>query len=119
MAEPSRAIDEYIAGRPPDIRNILDGVRAAFHRAEPALEEAFSYKMPAFLLDGRYLLYFGAWKHHVGIYPVGPFGDAFDERIDPYRSTKDTLRFLYAKPVPFDLIEAIVGRVVERARSNA
>lgn len=110
-----RDIDEYIAGFPPDVQEILRAVRATIHQAAPSAEETISYKMPAFNLHGHYLIYFAAYKKHIALYPI-PAGDpAFSRKIAAYRTGKGTLRFPLDKPIPYRLIARLVRL---RAKEN-
>ena len=103
-----RDIDEYIAGFPQDVQEILQKIRMTIRKAAPKAEETISYKIPTFLLNGQYLIYFAAYKMHIGIYPV-PSGDAeFREEIAPYQAGKGTLQFPLDKPIPLNLIRSIV-----------
>ena len=61
-------IDEYIAAFSPEVQSILEKIRLTIRQAAPEAEEKISYKMPAFTLDGD-LIYFAAFKKHIGIYP--------------------------------------------------
>jgi uncharacterized protein YdhG (YjbR/CyaY superfamily) len=102
------SIDEYIAGFPPDVREILEQIRRTIREAAPDAEETISYQMPTFTLHDRYLVYFAAYKQHIGLYPV-PAGDvAFKDELAPYAAGKGTARFPYDRPIPFDLIAKIV-----------
>ena len=115
QAAPS-TIDEYIAGFPPDIQEMLQNVRAAIKEAQPDAQETISYNMPTFTLHGQYLVYFGAYKKHIGMYPV-PAGDAaFNAEVSAYVAGKGTARFPFNRPIPFDLIRKIVKL---RTRENA
>jgi uncharacterized protein YdhG (YjbR/CyaY superfamily) len=114
-------IDEYIAGFPPEVQEILEKIRLIIRKAAPATEETISYKMPTFTLNGTYLIYFAAYKKHVSLYPA-PIGHAeFQEELSAYESGKGTARFPLDKPIPFDLISKIVKfRVKENlARAEA
>lgn len=105
----AQAVDEYIDGYPPEVQEILRTVRAALHRAVPGGEERFRYGMPAVMLGGRYGLHFAAWKKHLGLYPVARLAAPLEERVAPYRAAKNSLRFPYAQPVPYDLIEELAA----------
>ena len=61
-------IDEYIAGFPPDIQDILQKIRALVKANVPEAEEAIKYQLPTFILKGN-LVHFGAFKKHIGVYP--------------------------------------------------
>ncbi|MCI0579973.1 MAG: DUF1801 domain-containing protein [Chloroflexi bacterium] len=114
-------IDEYIASFPNDVQEILEKIRMTIRDAAPDAEETISYRMPTFTLKGSYLVYFAAYKKHIGFYPA-PIGNAeFKEEMAVYESGKGTLKFPLDKPIPFDLISKIVQfRVRENlARAQA
>ena len=103
-----KTIDEYIAGFPNDVQKILGKIRMTIKKAAPDAEETISYQIPTFILKGHYLVYFAAYKKHIGVYPA-PIGNAeFNEALSPYASGKGTAKFNLDKPIPFDLISKIV-----------
>lgn len=99
-------IDEYISAFAPEVQAILKEIRQVVRRAAPDAQEVISYQMPAFKLNGV-LVYFAAFKKHIGLYP--PIrGDAKLERaVSPYAGEKGNLRFPLDQPIPYDLIERI------------
>lgn len=105
------SVDEYVAGFPPEVQVILTQVRAALRRSLPDAEERIRYGMAAFMLGGRYGLHFAGWKEHVGLYPVPALPADLEREVAPYRTTKDTVRFRYRDPIPYDLIERIAAAV--------
>lgn len=101
-------IDEYIAGFPNDVQATLEKIRATIKKAAPDAEETISYQIPTFTLKGHYLVYFAAYKNHIGFYPV-PLGNAeFKAEMSVYASGKGTLRFPFDKPIPFKMISKFV-----------
>jgi len=101
-------IDEYIASFPNDVQEILQEIRMTIRKAAPDAEETISYQMPTFNLKGSYLVYFAAYKNHIGLYPA-PIGIAeFEEEMSVYGAGKGTVKFPLDKPIPFDLISRIV-----------
>jgi uncharacterized protein YdhG (YjbR/CyaY superfamily) len=101
-------IDEYIATFPQDTRAVLEKVRQSIHEAAPDAIETISYDMPTFDLNGKHLVFFAGWKHHISLYPI-PAGDAaFKEKIAHYKRVKSTVQFPLDKPVPYELVEEIV-----------
>ncbi len=114
MAAKIETVDAYIASFPDDVRAILVAVRSALLRAVPGGEERVRYGMPAVMLDGRYAIHFAAWKKHLGVYPVARLDDALEAEIAPYRAAKDSLNFLYAKPIPYELIERVAAALAAR-----
>jgi uncharacterized protein YdhG (YjbR/CyaY superfamily) len=113
-------IDEYISGFPKDVQEILQKIRMTIRKAAPTAEETISYLMPTFTLEGRYLIYFAAYKKHISLYPV-PTGDAeFNEELSVHQTGKGTLQFPLDKPVPLKLITKIVKlRVKENSERAA
>ena len=71
----------------------------------PEAGEKISYQMPTVTMDGQALVYYAAWKQHIGMYPIPLADEALEARIAPYRAAKDTVKFTYRKPIPYDLIE--------------
>ena len=114
-------IDEYIAGFPADVQSILKKIRLSIRKAAPQAEEKISYKMPAFALDGD-LIYFAAFKKHIGIYPPVRGDKKLSKEIARYRGEKGNLKFPLDEAIPYDLITRVVEfRVkehVERRRSK-
>jgi uncharacterized protein YdhG (YjbR/CyaY superfamily) len=111
------SIDEYISTFPHDLQAILEQIRSTIKAAAPDAEETINYEMPTFTLNGHYLVYFAAYKKHIGFYPA-PVGDAeFWADLSAYESGKGTVKFPFDKPIPFDLIRQIVQfRVQENAK---
>lgn len=109
-------IDDYIAGFPAEVQAVLKRIRTTIQKAVPGAEEAISYQIPTFRLNGKNLIHFAAFKEHVGLYPA-PREDAdFKEELARYGGGKGTVQFPFGKPLPLDLIRRIVRF---RARQNA
>jgi len=101
-------IDEYIAGFPKDTQKLLEQIRTTIRQAAPDTEEKISYGIPTFTLGGKYLVYFAAYKKHIGFYPV-PGNKAFDKDFSAYKTSgKGTIQFPLDKPLPHELITKIV-----------
>jgi len=114
VAATIETVDAYIASFPDDVQVILAAVRAALLRAVPGGEERVRYGMPAVMLDGRYAIHFAAWKKHLGVYPVARLDEALEAELAPYRAAKDSLNFVYAKPIPYELIERVAVALAAR-----
>jgi uncharacterized protein YdhG (YjbR/CyaY superfamily) len=100
-------IDEYIAGFPDDVQEILEMIRRTIRKAAPDAEEKISYEMPAFTLNGN-LIHFAAYTKHIGLYPAPTGTEEFNRELSAYRAAKSSVRFPLDKPIPFDLISRIV-----------
>jgi uncharacterized protein YdhG (YjbR/CyaY superfamily) len=100
-------VDAYIAQFPAGVRAILTKVRKTIRRAAPEAEEVISYQMPAFRQQGM-LVYFAAWKEHIGLYPPISGDKALERAVARYAGPKGNLQFPLDEPIPYDLIERIV-----------
>jgi uncharacterized protein YdhG (YjbR/CyaY superfamily) len=100
-------VEEYIALQPIEVREKLEKLRQAIKRAAPKAEEMISYMMPAYKFHGV-LVYFGAYKTHIGFYPTGRGISAFQKELSVYEGSKGTVRFPLNKPLPLGLISKIV-----------
>jgi len=101
-------IDEYISGFPKDVQKILTKIRSTIKKAAPKAEEAISYQIPTFRLNGN-LIHFAAYKNHIGIYPAPRAVAAFKKDLERYGSSKATIKFPLDEPIPYDLITRIVA----------
>ncbi len=100
-------IDEYIAGFPEDVQEILEKIRVTIRKAAPDAEETIKYQMPTFTLKGN-LVHFAAFKKHIGFYPVPSGIEEFKDELSVYEGGKGSVKFPLDKPIPFDLISRIV-----------
>ncbi len=107
----SLTVDAYIASFPTEIQTVLEMLRATIRAAAPDAEEKISYQMPAFAEHGN-LVYYAAWKEHIGFYATGSGMAAFKEELSAYACTKGAVKFPVDQPLPLDLIERIVRRRV-------
>ncbi len=108
---------EYLACLPDDKRGALQKLRRAIRAAVPRAEECLSYQLPAFRLDGKVLVLFGATDKHCSFYPgSGTAVAAHQSHLKGYSTSKGTIRFDAEKPLPASLVRKIVKyRVAENA----
>jgi uncharacterized protein YdhG (YjbR/CyaY superfamily) len=110
-------IDEYIAAHPPAVRAILRQIRRTVRDAVPEATEVISYRMPAFKLRGI-LLYFAAFKGHIGVFPPVSGDARLEKALAPYEGPKRNLRFPYDQPIRYDLIRRIVTLRARQQRAR-
>lgn len=103
-----KTVDEYISNFSPEVQKTLQKIRETIQAAAPEATEKISYAIPTFALHGN-LVHFAAFENHYGFYP-GPSGVvAFADKLTSYETTKGTVKFPLAQPVPYDLIRDITA----------
>lgn len=113
-----KSIEEYIDTFPKNVRDILQKLRQTIKVAAPEAEETISYQMPAFKLNGI-LVWFAAFKNHIGFYPKVSAIEAFNEKLTKYKVSKGTIQFPLKEPIPYELVAEIVKfRVQENSSKN-
>lgn len=116
-----KTVDDYIAGYPEDVQEILEKIRLTIKKAAPDAEETIKYQIPTFTLKGN-LVSFAAYKKHIGLYPAPTGTQKFNKALSVYRAAKSTARFPLDQPIPFDLISQLVKLRVrdnlERAKTK-
>ena len=115
---PVATVDEYLDGLPDDVRARMSELRALVHRVVPDAEERISYAMPTFTLDGRSVVHLAAWKKHIALYPLPELPPDVAAEAERYRGAKDAMQLRYDRPVPYDLVERVVGVLLERRRTG-
>ena len=115
---PPRTIDEYIAAFSPEVQATLERIRSTIRNAAPDAQETISYRIPAFTRNGT-LVYFAAFKAHIGFYPPVRGDARLEEAIAPYAGEKGNLRFPLDRPIPYRLIERIVKHRVKQTSAKA
>jgi uncharacterized protein YdhG (YjbR/CyaY superfamily) len=100
-------IDGYIKTFPKNIQKLLEQVRLTIKLAAPEADEGISYGMPAFKTNGKPLVYFAAFKHHIGFYATPAGHKNFKKELSPYKQGKGSVQFPLDKPLPLDLIDRI------------
>ncbi len=111
-----QTVDEYILQFKPEIQTILNEIRTFILSIAPQTQETISYQMPTYKYYGN-LVHFAAHAHHIGFYP-GPNGiEAFQDKFLGLKYSKGAVQFDLNKPIPYDLIRAIVDyRLKENTR---
>ena len=116
MPPKPQTIDEYLAPLSREKRAALETLRRAIKAAVPKAEECISYQLPAFRLDGKMLVWFGAATNHCAFYPGALPIDALRDELKGYVTSKGTIRFPPERPLPATLVRRLVqARIAQRA----
>jgi uncharacterized protein YdhG (YjbR/CyaY superfamily) len=102
-----KSVDDYIAAFSPEVQEILQRIRSTIRNAAPTAQETISYNMPAYT-QGGVLVYFAAFKKHIGFFPPVRGDERLEKAISRYAGEKGSLRFPLDQPIPYGLIERIV-----------
>jgi len=110
-------VDEYISTFPEDIQSILQKVRNVVREAAPDAQEKISYNMAGYFLEG-WLVWFGGFKNHVGMYPITDALEPIKQELSVYKQTKGGIQFPYKNPIPYALIGRMVKLLVEDQKAK-
>lgn len=101
-------IDAYNALFSEEIQTILNQIRNTVKDAAPLAVETISYAMPSFKQNGKTLVYYAAFKKHIGFYALPSGNEAFKKELLLYKTGKGSIQFPLNKPIPYRLISKIV-----------
>lgn len=102
-------IDSYIQTFEPPVQERLNLIRETILQEAPTAVESMSYGIPAYKTNGKPLVYFAAFKNHIGFYATPTGHKAFDEEMKKYKQGKGSVQFPLSEPLPIDLIKRIVA----------
>lgn len=106
-------VADYLADLPKDKRLALEKLRRTIRAVIPRAQEVISYQLPAFRLDERIVLWYGAAANHCSLYP-GAVVSMFKDELEDYETSKGTIRFQPDHPLPAPLIRKIVRASVAK-----
>ena len=101
-------VNSYISSQDPKVQIVLNKLRKIINTLAKESVESMSYGMPGYKLNGKPLIYFGAFKKHIGVYPTPSGIEAFQKDLSPYKSAKGSVQFPLDSPFPYDLFEKIL-----------
>jgi uncharacterized protein YdhG (YjbR/CyaY superfamily) len=114
-----KTIDDYFAVQTQEVQTLLEQIRQTITQAAPQAEEVISYNMPAFKYKGI-LVYFAAYKNHIGFYATPTGHEKFKEQLSSYKQGKGSVQFPLNQALPLDLISKIVEfRLQEKLKNNS
>lgn len=110
----AKNIDDYIAAFPGEVQDMLQQIRATIQKVVPDAQEDIKYAIPTFVLNGKNLVHFAAFKHHIGFYPTPTGIESFKKELSKYKQGKGSVQFPLDQPMPLKLITEIVKFNVAR-----
>ena len=102
-------VNEYINALPIEIQKIAQQIRNIIKKEAPDCDENISYGMPAYKTFGKPLVYFAAYKNHIGLYATPSGHEKFAITLSQYKQGKGSVQFPLDAPIPYELIQQIVA----------
>jgi uncharacterized protein YdhG (YjbR/CyaY superfamily) len=117
-ASTPQTIDEYIAGFPENVQALMQQLRKTINETAPEAQEKISWGMATFALEGN-LIHFAGCKKHIGLYPGAEAIEVFKEELTPFKTSKGGIQLPINKPMPLQLVAAIVSFNIIRRKEEA
>lgn len=111
-------VDLYIARYSPEVQDVLQRIRKTIKETAPEAIESIAYGMPAYKTDRKVLVYFAAYKNHIGFYATPSGHEEFAAELKGYKQGKGSVQFPLGKEIPMDLIRRIVAFKAEENRTK-
>lgn len=108
MGNLNQQVDQYMDSLVIDVQKVLRKIQKIIVETHPNIVEHWAYGMPAYKLNKKPLVYFAAFKNHIGFYATPTGHEAFAEKLAPYKQGKGSVQFPLNQDIPFDLIQEIV-----------
>src|SRR5262245_21250643 len=102
-----KTVHEYLSAVPKEVRDALEEMRKTIRQAAPRAEEVISYNMPAFRANGI-LVWYAAFRKHIGFYPKPSAIVAFKEELAGYKTSKGAIQFPLEQGIPTNLVKKMV-----------
>lgn len=103
-----KSVDEYIKTFPVEVQSLLGNIRAVIRENGSNAVESISYGMPAYKLNGKPLVYFAAFKNHIGFYATPSGHETFSKELSAYKQGKGSVQFPLNEAIPYELIKRMV-----------
>ena len=111
MANPAQSpVEQYLAAVPEPAATTLQKLRTTIRSCVPAdATEAISYGMPSFRCQGMgIVVWYAAFTQHCSLFPTAEMLEQFRSELTNYKTSKGTIQFSLAKPLPVTLVKKIV-----------
>lgn len=109
-------VDSYIAQFPKEVQLILQKIRELVKQLLPEATESITYDIPTFKIGEHTIVYFGAWKSHIGFYALEPQDSDLHQEVEKYLAEKGTIKIPLDKEIPYDLISRLIEDKIKREK---
>ena len=111
-------VASYFAKFPETSQKRMQQIRMLILEKAPEAQESISYGMPAYKTNGKPLIYYAAFKNHIGLYATPSGHTHFADALSQYKQGKGSVQFPNEQPLPLDLIAEIIAFRVEENASK-
>lgn len=101
-------VEKYIEQFPNNVKESLYKIRNLIFELAPDAEEKMAYGMPAYHFNKKPLVYYAAFKNHIGLYALPVTNVKFKNELLSYKCGKGSIQFPINEPIPYNFIERIV-----------
>lgn len=101
-------VEQYISGFGGEITERLQKMQTLVKERAPGAVESMSYGLVGYKLNGKPLVYFGAFPKHIGFYATPNGHEQFKEEFSKYKQGKGSVQLPLDQPLPIDLIARVV-----------
>ena len=115
---PAADVEEYLRTLPEHTAAVVQELRARVRVLIPDGTERISYGVPTVDMDGRHVVHYAGFKHHVSIYPVTDTDPDLEASLAPYRGGRGTVKFPLDEPLPYELVDRLVTFLLARHRAR-
>ena len=116
MSIQNQSVEKYIKSFPEPIQERLLKIRLLIINLVKEATEEFSYAMPAYKYNKKPLVYFAAFKEHIGIYATPQTHERFKEELETYKQGKGSVQFPHEKEIPYQLLKEMVSYKLEELK---
>jgi predicted GIY-YIG superfamily endonuclease/uncharacterized protein YdhG (YjbR/CyaY superfamily) len=118
VTKKAMTVSAYVKMFPKPVATRLATIRALVKKGAPNALEGVWYGMPGYKINGKPLIYFGAFKNHTGVFPTPSGITALKKELASYTTAKGSIQFPHTAPLPMTLIKKIIATRIKALKEK-